>query len=254
MIKSGVALGTVMAVGAYFSGAFDTGYSRVVQRPPAQVMAALEDLDITAQPGAPGTDPSRSGGVKPLFRLAKGPNAMTWYVMSGDQVATRMTATLEPLNGGAETRVTTSVERGDAPDDRVSPAFRSVGLTKALFSMAVEGELNQLTRPAITKTAEECQEIFARDMAGAGMRMDEASRNGSLTQAIGAGAMTTLKMHATQDHMRQAGCDVDGGSGGFKPVSNEMKPAMAADQPADWDRDDGVKFQPGKPMVDVKRR
>lgn len=49
----------------YVSGGLGGGaYSREVGRPPAEVMDALADLDITAQPGSPGTDPSRSGGVR----------------------------------------------------------------------------------------------------------------------------------------------------------------------------------------------
>lgn len=47
-------------------------------RPPAEVMAALADLDITAQPGSPGTDPSRSGGVEPVFLLDRQPDRMIW--------------------------------------------------------------------------------------------------------------------------------------------------------------------------------
>src|SRR5687768_3048564 len=107
--------------GAYVvTGSFGVDYSRRVDRPVAEVMAALDDLDISRQPGSPGTDPARSGGVKPLFRLERGPNSMTWTVMSGDQVATRMTATFEPIDGGKATRVSVDVARGDAPDDFVS--------------------------------------------------------------------------------------------------------------------------------------
>ena len=124
MIKRGMLLGLLAVVlsGCSWIG---NGYSHVVDRPQSEVVAALEDLDISAQPGNPGTDPSRSGGVKPDIRLEKASDHMTWWVMAGDKVATIMTVTFEQLDGGKRTRVTTSVKRGDAPDDIVSPAFRS---------------------------------------------------------------------------------------------------------------------------------
>ncbi|WP_254557910.1 hypothetical protein, partial [Salmonella enterica] len=80
-------------------------------------------LDVRNEPGSPGTDPSRSGGVLPDFKLEREPGKMTWLVMAGDKVATRMIATLEPIKDGAATRIKASVERGDAPDDITSPAF-----------------------------------------------------------------------------------------------------------------------------------
>ena len=125
------------------------------------MVAALEDLDITAQPGNPGTDPNASGGVKPEIRLEKAADHMTWWVMSGNQVAVTMTTSFEPLDGGKQTRVTTSVARGDAPDERVSPAFRSPGATSAFFAMAVDGELNKLTAPRAA-SAETCNALMER--------------------------------------------------------------------------------------------
>src|ERR1700760_2036272 len=53
------------------------GYSHIVDKPQADVVAALEDLDITKQPGNPGTDPSASGGVAPEIRLEKAADHMT---------------------------------------------------------------------------------------------------------------------------------------------------------------------------------
>ena len=54
---------------------------------------------------------------------------IVFIVYSRDKVATRMIAHLEPLDGGRRTRVWAEVERGDAPDELVSPAFRSTGIT-----------------------------------------------------------------------------------------------------------------------------
>lgn len=154
-------LAPLVAGGLYFAGGFGGGYHRDVDRTPAQVMEALADLDVRTQPGAPGTDPAASGGVEPVFRTERTGDSISYVVLSGDKVATRMTAHLEPLDGGARTRVTATVERGDAPDDFVSPAFRSRGITMALFSMAIESELNRLVAPP-AKTAEECQELEQR--------------------------------------------------------------------------------------------
>ena len=147
-IKAMILMMPLALGGLWASGALGgSTYSRDVDRSPAQVMAALSDLDVRGQPGAPGTDAAASGGVAPLFRTERGPNQISFVVMSGNRVATRMTAMLEPLDGGARTRVTAAVERGDAPDDFVSPAFRSEGITLGLFTMAIEGELNELTGP-----------------------------------------------------------------------------------------------------------
>ena len=146
MIKRGIFVG-LLALALAGCNWIGNGYSHVVDRPQADVVAALEDLDISTQPGNPGTDPSVSGGVKPDIRLEKAADHMTWWVMAGDKVATTMTATFEPLDGGKRTRVTTSVAARRRARRRVSPAFRSTGITSGLFSMAVEGELNKMTAP-----------------------------------------------------------------------------------------------------------
>lgn len=260
MFKSGILIGGIGAIGLYFTGALTPGYSRVVQGSPDAVMAALEDLDITQQPGSPGTDPSRSGGVKPMFRLAKGANAMTWYVMSGDQVATRMTATLEPVNGGTETRVGTVVERGDAPDDRVSPAFRSQAITLGLFNMAVEGELDRLTNP-VTRSQDECRAMAEELLlAGASDGLPRGGAPTNLTQAMGQTAKDVMRLAAMEKELQRRGCDTNAPAGEFRPVSNEMvksdpgdlhRPAITTSSGRD---ENGISFEPGKPMVDVSRK
>ena len=224
MIKRGMLLGLLAVVlsGCSWIG---NGYSHVVDRPQSEVVAALEDLDISAQPGNPGTDPSRSGGVKPDIRLEKASDHMTWWVMAGDKVATIMTVTFEQLDGGKRTRVTTSVKRGDAPDDIVSPAFRSTGITSGLFSLAVEGELNKLT-DGPRASAEDCRKMIEdwREAGEAEAEMRPRDEPKNLTQAIGNGARTAIKLQAMADALRRRGCPIDGG-GDFKPVSSEMKPA-----------------------------
>jgi hypothetical protein len=235
--------------GAWFGGVLGGGYSRDVDRPPAQVMAALADLDVRGQPGAPGTDPSRSGGVRPLFRTERGENEISFVVMSGDKVATRMIAHLEPLDGGARTRVTAEVRRGDAPDDFVSPAFRSTGTTMGLFAMALEGELNELTLPAARKSQAECQEL-ERNLLEANAPADgPGAEPQNLRQAVGNGARTILTLHAVEAELRRQGCSTNGGGGGFQPVSNAMGSGGGPGAPAQ----PGTSFAPGQPMIDVSR-
>lgn len=222
-MKAFAVLAMLLGIGGYFAGAFGgAGYSRTVGKPQAQVMHALTDLDITAQPGAPGSTAQAAGGVMPEIRLETADDHMTWYVMSGKQVATKMTATFTPLDGGKQTRVVASVERGDAPDDFVSPAFRSKGLTLALFSMALEGEFNKLTAPprADPETCEKMMEQFRDANLADGM----ADRPQNLSQAIGAGAKATIRLNAMEAELRRAGCPTDNG-GPFKPVESHMAPA-----------------------------
>jgi hypothetical protein len=225
-------------------GGFGGVYSRDVARPPAEVIAAIADLDITGQPGSPGTDPEASGGVAPVFQVEQAGDRVVWTVMSGDKVATRMTAFVQPLDGGKASRVTVDVERGDAPDDFVSPAFRSEGLTLGLFSMALEGELDQLVAPA-RLSREECQELEVRllQASGAGTDGDPAS----LGQAVGGTAKNMLRLNAVEGELKRRGCDTSGG-GTFEPVSDQMSEGLAAAQDGSGHE---VNLEPGKPMLDL---
>ncbi|HEY0412996.1 MAG TPA: hypothetical protein VGD66_07635 [Allosphingosinicella sp.] len=246
-LKTFGALAPVMAGLLYFGGAFGGGFSRDVDRPPAAVLAALEALDITRQPGSPGTDPSRSGGVAAVFQLARGPDRITWTVMSGDKVATRMTAIVSPLDGGRRSRVTAAVERGDAPDDLVSPAFRSKGITLALFGAAIDDDLNALTAPPPGDPAK-CDALkakFEADNEAAGF----AERPSGLGQAIGRTAQIAARLRAMEAELRRNGCDTSPAGGGgdrFTEVRSEMGNPGA--EPAE-----GVSFKPGQPMVDTSR-
>jgi hypothetical protein len=232
MIRIGIFLTIVVVAGGWYAGGFlGSGYSRVVDRPEAQVVAALEDLDITAQPGNPGTDPSRSGGALPDIRLEKAQDRMTWWVMSGTKVAIKMTATLTPIDGGKRTKVTTSVERGDAPDDVVSPAFRSTGITSGLFSMAVEGELNKLVAPP-REREEFCRGLMDKFTASNEANREAEGKPRSLGQALAAGAKTTLRLQAMEDEMRRQGCPTEP-AGGFKDVQSKMGPAEPEMRPAE---------------------
>jgi hypothetical protein len=228
------------AGGLWAAGAFDRGYHRDVDRPPEQVMAALEEIDVRGEPGAPGTDPAASGGVEPLFRTERTADTVSLVVMSGDKVATRMTAHLQPLDGGRRTRVTASVQRGDAPDDFVSPAFRSKGITLGLFSMALESRLNALTAPPQRSRAD-CQELEQKLL----LANAPQERPASLGQAVGSTAKTVMTLQAVEAELRRQGCSA-GGGGGFEPVEEHMGRDTGAPPPTD----PKVSFEPGKPMVD----
>jgi hypothetical protein len=137
----------LLGVGGYFAGAFGgAGYSRTVGRLQAQVMRALSDLDVTAQPGAPGSTAEASGGVKPEFRLE---NRRRSHDLVCDERQTRRHQNDRDLHADRprkRSRVVASVERGDAPDDFVPPAFRSKGLTTMRLS-AMEAELRRAGCP-----------------------------------------------------------------------------------------------------------
>lgn len=254
MLKGAVVFAFLFAAIGYVFGAFGTGgYSRTVSRPPAEVMAALERLDITAQPGAPGSTAAAAGGVKPLFRLAKGPDRMTWYVMSGDKVATAMTASFDPVDGGRGTRIRTAVERGDAPDDVVSPAFRSKGLTMALFGMAIEGQVNKLVAPPAA-SAETCQKLIDAMTDDNRLALGNG-QPGNLTQGFANGAHTLMRLNAMEAELRRNGCDTNN-DGSFHAVRSEMGPADPPGEPEsrpEWSsRATGSYTAADRPMLDPR--
>jgi hypothetical protein len=203
-----------------------TGYERVVDRPPAAVAAGIADLDIRDAPGSPGTDPGASGGTLPTFTVERGDDRVSYLVHAGGEVAVRMTAWLEPLDGGRRTRVTTSVERGPAPDDLVSPAFRSKGITLGLFAAMLEEELDDLVF-AIGPWGPHCDAVMARfearNMANVAMHQPSG-----LTDAIAGTAKAAMSISAMDKELKIAGCpanahsDAPRGKDGFIEVSDTM--------------------------------
>ncbi len=241
-LKIFLLLAPVALGGWYVTSGSAATFSQEVDKTPEQVLAAIADLDVRRQPGSPGTDPAASGGIPSDFRIERTAEGITFVVMSGNQVATRMIARLEPLDGGRRTRVTAEVVRGDAPDERIAPAFRSNGTTLGLFSAALRDELDDLISPP-RKSREECNELERQLL--------EANAPGANENPL---RMIRL-MHGVERELRRQGCDTSGrdrGGGdrfeGARSVMRDM-PAAAPASPAPAA---GTNFRPGQPMVDVR--
>jgi hypothetical protein len=220
--------------------------ARVVDRSPAEVMRALADLDLREQPGSPGTDPARSGGVTPRFVTERGDNRISFVVMSGNRVATRMTAVLEPLDGGRRTRVTTSVERGDAPGALISPAFRSTGVTEILFLGAVNDEIEEMLAPP--RRSEAFCEALMRRLAEANMGTGVPDQPEGFVESFAGAARDLRRVRGWQAELRRSGCPTSGENQEIRPIRSQMGTDLGPTA-----RPDGTTFEPGQPMMDVGR-
>lgn len=216
MLREAVVIGLLGAAGWWAASSFGGSYSRVVDRSPSDVASALSDLDIRDQPGAPGTDPTASGGILPTFTVESSPGSVTWFVMSGDKVATRMIAHLEPVDGGAKTKVTAEVVRGDAPDDFVSPAFRSKSVTMGLFSAALEDELDELVFK-IGAWGPHCDAIMAKFEQRNAANTDQHNP-GSMGQAIAGTSKAVMSIAAMDKELKAAGCPQNSSNANYEPA------------------------------------
>jgi len=218
-----------------------SGYERTVDRSPAEVAAAIADLDIRDAPGSPGTDPLASGGTLPTFTVEQAADHVSYVVMAGGKEAVRMTAWLEPIDGGRRTRVTTTVERGPAPDDYVSPAFRSTGITMGLFSAMLEDEIDDLVFK-IGPWGPHCDAVFqrfeTRNLANGAMNEPTG-----LTNAVAGTAKAVMSISALDKELKAAGCppnangDAPRDEDGFIEVRDTMSAGRAP--PAPIHRDGG---------------
>lgn len=218
LVKVGIFGTGAAAAGLYFGGAFDV-YPRVVDGSPAAVMESLADLDVREMPGGPGSSADAAGGIKPRFQLVRSPGRLEWTVYSGTEVATRMTATFEPVDDGSRTRIVATVERGDAPESRISPAFRSTGITLGLFHMALDTEIAEMTAPG---WGDHCDAL--RDKL---LPNDGTSMAADAFDAI-------ARLHKAQAELLAAGCNIDkapGANEGFRNTTSTMGDPDAAN----WD-------------------
>ena len=208
-----------------------SGYSRVVDKSPTDVAAAIADLDIRHAPGSPGTDAMASGGELPTFSVESAPDHVTYIVMAHGQVATRMTAWLEPIDGGKRTRVTASVDRGSAPDDYVSPAFRSTGITMGLFTAMLEDQLDSLVFK-IGPWGPHCDAVMARFENG---EMQPPPQ--TITQGIAQTARLTMSLGQLDKELKAAGCppnangDAPRDRDGFTPVRSQLSDSPSPSEP-----------------------
>ena len=222
MLREGLVIGLLSVAGYWAASSFGSSYSRVVDRSPSDVAAALADLDIRDQPGAPGTDPTASGNVLPTFTVERTTESVTWFVMSGDKVAVRMIAHLEPVDGGKRTKVTAEVERGNAPDDYVSPAFRSTGVTMGLFSAALEDELDELVFP-VKEWGPRCDEIIARFERRNAANTDLHDPQ-SMGQAFAGTSKAMMSIAAMDKELKAAGCPQNKNAGHYDPAIGSFGP------------------------------
>lgn len=232
------------------------GYSRTVDRPPAEVAAAIADLDIREAPGSPGTDPMASGGTLPTFTVESAPDHISYVVMAHGQVAVRMTAWLKPLDGGRRTKVTTSVERGPAPDDYVSPAFRSTGITLGLFSTLLEDQLDDLVFK-VGPWGPHCEAVMARFEARNMANTDQHSPSG-LTAAFAGTAKAAMSISMLDKELKAAGCppnanaDAPRDKDGFTTVRSELSDAPSAPMVRDGG-DASTPTDATKPTMDLRK-
>ena len=243
-------------LGAWATGVLGGGYSRTVDSPPSAVAAALADLDIRDQPGSPGTDASASGGTLPTFTVESAPDSVTWLVMAGDKVATRMIAHLEPADGGKKTKVTAEVVRGNAPDDHVSPAFRSTGVTMGLFALALEDELDELVFK-VAAWGPHCDAIMEKFEQRNVANIDQRNPQ-SLGQAFAGTSKAMMSIAAMDKELKMAGCPqnangVESGERGWDTARAQLNEGGGPPQ-SNAPRVAEPTFEPGKPMIDVNRR
>jgi hypothetical protein len=239
--KLGALSGAAMA-GVWASGMLDHSYARTVARSSGEVTQALAQLDIAQAPGAPETDPARAGGDPPMFRMSRAGNELVWTVMSGDKVATRMIADVVAIDA-THARVVARIERGDAPDDFVSPAFRSHGITMALFGMALEDQLNRLTAPP--ENVAGCAALMRRFRNGAFASPPDDRIGQAGPGVMGQVAKTALALNAIEGERRRLGCK-DQAPRTFRSFRRLTR---TVDDAPVW-RSDGVRIVPGEPMVD----
>ncbi|MEM6492937.1 MAG: hypothetical protein AAF650_01030 [Pseudomonadota bacterium] len=172
---------------------------------PQQVLEGLADLDIRKQPGEPGSTAEAAGGVLPEFRRTRSGRTMRWNVMSGDDIATTMTAQVKSgwLYGSY---IEADVKRGNAPDARTSPAFQSEAITLGLFRSAISDAVGLIGSPG---WGPGCAEKHA----------DMLAEHGAFTFVV-----------SKRDDLYAMGCDTAAMPNDFVPVTSALEAAGPTDK------------------------
>lgn len=122
--------------------------------------------------------------------------------MSRNQVATRLTAKVSRRWLGGST-ISAEVQRGDAPDEYTSPAFRSHTITLMLFRNALKEELSLI---GSVGWGPECNQL-RDDM-----------------QAVEPPMTNPVQMIMFDRKLRSKGCDPNAAPKEFRIASNKLRP------------------------------
>jgi len=222
-----LSLAVLAAAGAMLAAGCGEGDSFVkdINQPVAVVASAIQDLDVRRLPHT--TAEVGKDARLPEIRALRTADGFTWSVMSGGQAALVMTATLEPINGGAATRVTGRVAKGEASQaEAILPLFRDPDAMGRLFSVALERELGDY----IPRSERSLLSLAERPYGAAA-----GTRGAALAEGM-----------ATVAAVRRGGGGIGEGPGDFGPAMSRMGEERTGG-------DANVSFAPGQPMVDAKR-
>ena len=216
----------VVALGLFVAGFFEaTGFAREVDQPPELVLEAISDMEI-------GT---RDRPVQ--LRPEHDSNRISWTVNDNGRVAARMTATMEPLDGGRRTRIRAEIEGGP----ELQPAFRTLSGALEQFAAAMDKELTEVGPDGWGLI---CDAMIVRFlMENSDVRLSESDSNMEtvFTAARVAGSAMQLQRQLTS-----AGCDIN------QPF-RQLRGWDAGDRSRPrWSRQPGhstVSFEPGRPMT-----
>ena len=222
-----VALGAAIYSGAMPGHRLVSGssYSKEVPATPADVRAALG-----AMPLGPGSE----GDGPPLVRTENS-DGFTWSATSGDKVVMTMKATIVPLDNGRASRVDADVSPGDAP---VPPRFPTASQVSRVFAKLLDATLN----PLLLESERMPAQIVERNREdGRGylnalqIILNPEAVRARFQQVARQAAADAMTRYRAQPVTPTLNYQPDGVSRPADPMPGETK------------------FEPGKPMVDVRR-
>ncbi len=226
MLKGLLVASPVVGTALYFTGTFDAGsaYPRTVDGSPAEIMRELADLDVREQPGAPGSTSEIRRRGDPALPPSAGRGAAR---LDRDERHRGRHDDDRDVRAGRRRRahrIMASVVRGDAPEAYTSPAFRSEGLTQALFEAALDTELNEL---AAAGWGPECDAIRDELMLSASVEGMDVAAAESVPERMVAVGKAAGRLAEVRRQLIARGCNPDApnpaaGADGFVPVRSSM--------------------------------